>query len=231
MIKLKEEFIPDFLQIPQVVMHLPPADRFVFGAIYFYSQLSHKKCFVSNATLGRIAFIGSTSVANSLNSLEEKGFIKRFYKDEAKRNRDYIKCLVKFGRVSSEEDRPIHSSGNVDNTVDEHIDNIYKEDILTEVSVTKNFDPIEEFDKWTSSSQEWLAIIGAFAKRRNLNLKLKTHKQCQELISRYRKVATQLAAFDRKQIIQGFNKCDEWRDKSNNPYSWTLDNVLKELLK
>lgn len=101
--KLKGDFTPDFLYIPYVVMSLPQAaDRFVFGAVFYFERMKDGKCTASNDQIARIAGVKSgTAVANSLTRLEKSGFIKRFYSDKNNKNRTEIKCLVKLKKVSS----------------------------------------------------------------------------------------------------------------------------------
>ena len=99
----QKEFTPEFLYIPYVVMSMPqPADRFVFGAIYYFERMKDGKCTASNELIGRIAGVSNNlAVANSLTRLEKAGFIKRFYKDKSNKHRTEIRCLVKIKRVSS----------------------------------------------------------------------------------------------------------------------------------
>jgi DNA-binding Lrp family transcriptional regulator len=233
--KRQKEFIPDFLLIPYAVMHMNSADRFIFGTIYMFSQLSQKKCFASNTAISKIAHVTPETVSNSLIRLEEQGFIKRYFKDTERRNRDYIECLVGFSKVSSVSGLPIIPKLNEVSSIDEHIYNKDKEyDIQPKSESTQPsdiFNSKEEIEKMRSSPQEWLSIIGEFARRKKLHERYTSKKQLQVLIGRYIKVARKLATFDRKQLREVFDKCAEMRDQHGREIEWTLETALKQLTK
>ena len=232
----KENFNPDFIQIPQIVMYLPPADRFVFGAVYFFCQLSQKRCIASNQKIGEIAGISADSVSNSLTKLEEEGLIQRYYKDNNKRTRDYMICLVKISKIPSPNGLDTTKRLDVIPSGNEQIYNTnIKENIANAKEPIKKDDtPFIASDKileFVNSPQKWLKIIGLFAQRKRLDKKLKTLGQLQLIIPRYRKVATELGEFSGAQIKEAFDKCDEMRDKQGNQIDWTLFTVRSVLLK
>ncbi len=90
---------PDYLMIPYVLYDTPgiqPVDRDIYGAIYWFEHMKDGVCTASNDTLASIVNAVPRSVQNSLNRLEQGGFIEREYKDVTKKNRILIKALVAF---------------------------------------------------------------------------------------------------------------------------------------
>lgn len=229
--KQKEVYTPDFIQIPQIVMHLPPAERFVFGVVYFYAQLSDKMCRASNATIARVACISEGAVANCLVKLEEGGFIKRYFKDNEKRNRDYIVCLVKFTRVSPTDASTIHQVMNRDTSGDEQIKNIDKESILRiDDKSSADFNSKEFIDSWVDSKEEWKVVIGAYARRKKLWEKFTTKTQLNQFLYKNRKIGTEISAFSRKQISDSFTSCEDLV-RTGKIKEWSLYTVKHLLLK
>lgn len=118
-------------------MDLQPSDRFVFAAIYYFERMKDGKCIASNPTIARIAKVDSHSVQNSLTRLEEKGFIKRLYKDAAKRMRTEIKCLVGLKVSSYKEPLSLFGDTEVSLSKDDiNKNNINKRDIGGEPPLT-----------------------------------------------------------------------------------------------
>lgn len=98
-----ESFYPDFIIIPVQVYrneNLEQLDRLVFGVVYWYAQLKDGKCFASNSAIADVLEVHPVSVGKSLERLEKFDFVKRIFKDEAKRNRTEIECLIKYGSIS-----------------------------------------------------------------------------------------------------------------------------------
>lgn len=82
--KDKEKLSPDFFQIPyRLVMdkNLTPTDRIIYGAIYFFANMSGKRCFASNSVLAALVGSSAMTVSHSLNRLEEHGYIFRAFSD------------------------------------------------------------------------------------------------------------------------------------------------------
>lgn len=101
-------FCPDFLILPYQLItdrELEQTDRVLYGLIYWYEHMKDGKCTASNQTLAALLFTTTRVVQNSLNALEKSGYITRDYKDESKRNRKAIHCMIAFSRVSSTGDR------------------------------------------------------------------------------------------------------------------------------
>lgn len=89
--KSKNEITPDFFQIPyQLVMDktLTPTDRIVYGAVYFFANMSGKRCFASNSVLAKLIGSSAATVSQSLNRLEERTYVIRAFSDpDVKANR------------------------------------------------------------------------------------------------------------------------------------------------
>lgn len=227
----KEDFSPDFLIIPKEVMKMPPADRFVMGAIYFFSRLSLGKCIASNVEIGRVCGITPHSVTNSLDRLEAAGLIKRFYKDEEKRNRTEIACLVGFGRLESS--GILQSSALVSTRVSSkkgHISNTIKNNNTTEGSKEPQLNVKERFEQLLKSNKRELAIIAYYTLKKKNYEGLTTEKQVQAVIGRNIKVARRLAAFDSKKIKDAIDECESTIIKGS-PMRYTLETVERFLLK
>jgi DNA-binding Lrp family transcriptional regulator len=108
---------PDFIQIPcQLLIDeaLQPSDRVLYGYIYWFEHLKNEKCTASNPTLAELMKVDAGSVQNSLNRLEERGYIERIFKDESKRVRLEIRSLIAFKNVSSKNGTKRKVSSNND---------------------------------------------------------------------------------------------------------------------
>lgn len=96
-------FKPDFYIIPGVVRDDPKLnefDGFVYAVVYWFERLKDGKCTAGNGTIAGILNSTVGSVQNSLNRLEQQGFIRRTYKDRARRVRSSIECQVRYAKVS-----------------------------------------------------------------------------------------------------------------------------------
>jgi len=229
----KEQFTPDFLIIPKEVMSMPPADRFIMGAVYFMSRLSLGKCIASNVELGRICGIKAHSVTASLDRLEEVGLIQRTFKDENKRHRDEIICLIGYGKLESSgllKSSPLIK--RLESSTKGHISNTISNNIYTGVDTPQTeFNSKEELLRWKASNQRWLHILGVYGLWRKVDSRLVTKATLNKLMPEFRKVATELADFTDDQLRQAFVKCDEMKDKNGQGFDWTLRTVKKVLLK
>lgn len=100
---MKELDRPSFYWIPEVVAaQVQPHESFVFSVVYWFTKLKDGCCYASNQRIADALPYKSSplSVANALQVLEQHGFIKRVFKDEAKRIRSEIITLVDVTRVS-----------------------------------------------------------------------------------------------------------------------------------
>lgn len=234
--KTKELFNPDFLIIPKEVMHLPPADRFVMGAVYFMSRLSLGKCIASNVELGRICGIQAHSVTNSLDRLEEGGFIKRLYMDEQKRNRTEIVCLIGFGKFESSgilKTNPLTSTRK--SSTKEHISNTISninnsDETIANVQFSfSNY--ISGVLKNSKESNNWTRYFAAyFLKRKGLTFD--SAASVEGAMKRHYRAAKELGQFvgDMKRVSEAFNQAENLVVNSQ-PVNWGLETVLKQLTK
>ena len=90
---------PDFLIIPLVLQHddrIRPSDLIIYGVVYWFEHLKDGECRASNETIGSVGGIDTRTVNAGLDRLERAGYIRRYYKDEEKRNRDRIESMVAF---------------------------------------------------------------------------------------------------------------------------------------
>ena len=93
---------PDFLIIPYPLLEddeIGEQEQKLYGVVYWFSRLKNEKCTASNITLAEIVRSSPKSISNSLNKLEERGYILRTYKDKQRRNREEIIPLIAFSRV------------------------------------------------------------------------------------------------------------------------------------
>lgn len=90
-----ERKVPGHYWIPsEIRMHddLRATDGFVFGAIYWYSEMKYQECTASNSAIGEAAGVSPTTASKSLSRLEKAGFIKRYYGKN--QNRTKIEPLI-----------------------------------------------------------------------------------------------------------------------------------------
>jgi DNA-binding MarR family transcriptional regulator len=90
---------PDFLIIPLVLQHdhrIRPSDLIIYGVIYWYEHLRDGECRAGNESIGEVAGIDVRTVRAGLDRLERAGYINRVYKDEDRKIRDRIECMVAF---------------------------------------------------------------------------------------------------------------------------------------
>ena len=98
--KQKTLFRPQYWKIWTIISDHPkiePFDEKVYAAIDWFHGMKDGECRASNATIAILikpTDPQSRSVQNSLNRLESCGFIRREYKDTAKRNRIRITPLI-----------------------------------------------------------------------------------------------------------------------------------------
>src|SRR3990167_2760927 len=96
------QFIPDYYITPTIVSNhanTEPFDEKVYAIVYWFEHMKDGKCTASNETIAAVAKPHDPqprSVQNSLNRLEECGFIRRIYKDKSKRHRLSTHTLVRF---------------------------------------------------------------------------------------------------------------------------------------
>jgi len=84
---------PSFIQIPYKILSdkkLQSLDTLIYGFIYWYANLTLRKCIASNGAMAELLNCKLNSVAHSLARLEKQGHIKRIFQDKAKRIRKEI---------------------------------------------------------------------------------------------------------------------------------------------
>jgi DNA-binding MarR family transcriptional regulator len=94
---------PDYIMVPFPIYcdpHLEGLDRIVYGIVYWFEHMKDGRCIASNATIATIAATNVRSISNSLQRLEEAGYIQRLFKDDAKRNRAEIVTKISFKQAS-----------------------------------------------------------------------------------------------------------------------------------
>ncbi len=93
---------PSFIIIPYQLVadrRVKPIEQTLYGVIYWLTRLKNEKCTASNETLGELVQTTAGVVKNSLLSLEQRGYIKRTFKDRNKRVRDEIFPLIDFNTI------------------------------------------------------------------------------------------------------------------------------------
>lgn len=91
---------PDFLLIPMVVYDHPslsPTDKVIYAVVYWYEHMRDGICKAGNPSIAKVAKVDDRTVRVGLERLEAAGFIRREYKNETRKQRLQIKCLVRFG--------------------------------------------------------------------------------------------------------------------------------------
>jgi hypothetical protein len=102
--KEKKEVTVEFIQIPyQLIVDkkLSPMDRFVYGAIYFFANLSGGGCYASNRSMSELLCTLETTISRSLKKLEDRRYIIMNYQfPKTKKMRTEIIPLVGSKKVS-----------------------------------------------------------------------------------------------------------------------------------
>lgn len=108
--ELKKNFRPEYWHIPTIVSDHPQIQAFdekVYAVIHWFYNMKDGKCTASNQRLAETIKPSGPqvrSVQNSLNHLEDYGFIQRKYKDNSKRHRTEIIPLVRYRLVRTTDD-------------------------------------------------------------------------------------------------------------------------------
>ena len=90
---------PDFLITPYVVKadkNLRPTDGDIYAVVYWFENLKDGECRAGNDTIAEILGIQENTVRAGFDRLEKNGYIKRYYLDKERRNRDRIETLIAF---------------------------------------------------------------------------------------------------------------------------------------
>lgn len=135
--KKEDFFTPDFVPVFSSALHcdkLQKIDCLVLGAIYWYERLRDGKCTASNASIARIVGAKSvTVISNCLKSLEDNGFIVTKYKDDSKRHREQISCVIdrciKKTMCHPQMNQDLFTDDSVESSTDEQRENIIEKKI------------------------------------------------------------------------------------------------------
>lgn len=76
---------------------LSPTDKIIYAVVYWYEHMRDGICKAGNPSIAGVAKVDERTVRVGLERLEAAGFIKREYKNETRKQRLQIKCLVRFG--------------------------------------------------------------------------------------------------------------------------------------
>lgn len=104
--------LPDFILIPYQLLedkNISLIDERLYGIIYWFTKLKNEKCTASNIVLAQLVKSSPQTIANSLNKMDEMGYIQRLFLDTSKRHRKEIIPLVVFSKVT-----PTDVSSDVD---------------------------------------------------------------------------------------------------------------------
>ena len=234
-----ETFYPDLLVIPFKLVrdkNLEQVDRMLYGVIYWYQHLKDGRCFASNEKIANILGTTVRVVQNSLTSLEKAGYIKRIYKDVAKRNRLEIRALLAFGvgRVSSMGDSKKSNDLEVirelpigDRASDPQVTRVRigNKNSIDNTSATsaQSFILREEIQRLEDNTRRDMQIIGLYFLQRKPDIR--TREQLHQAIKRHLRAAKGLVPFEDDQILKGFRKAAQQTD------GWTIETASKMLTK
>ncbi len=160
----KEPLAPDFLQIPYKLVKdrtVSPMEKMVYGAVYFYSRMRGERCFASNAEIARLLVTTPNTIANSLSSLEEKGYIDRIYSDpgtKARRTEIIPKvCVLKKRTPKTLQNGGLRLTKSLTST--QNSGSSYGEPRLTKWLTSKNGLKSENADQETAENNDILPEV------------------------------------------------------------------------
>lgn len=204
---------------------LPFGARIIFGEIMTLANKSGF-CWASNEFFSQNFDVHQTTISEWIGLLKKEGFIDFKVGKGNVRKITVLSTIRKKPKQSKEKDLPTDKENHLhNNTSNNNISNIVSSNEV------EDFNSTEYFNNWIGCDKEWMAIIGAYAIRKSLDKKFTSKAQCDELIPKFRKTATSLAKFTRAQIKSAFGRCEDMRDRNNQPFPWTLFTVLNEVLK
>lgn len=93
--------------------------------------MKNEKCIASNKTIAEILHSKQGSIANSLQRLEEEGFIKRIFSDKKRKLRKEIKPLIAYARVSLDNETVSSTNDTRVSSTNEQIENINTKKSIT----------------------------------------------------------------------------------------------------
>jgi len=231
-------FSPSFIIIPKSVYQdkkLQPLDLKVWGIIYWYLNLKDGKCFASNLSIARQCGCLERSAKRSVKRLEERGHIKRYFKDKSKRNR--IRIEITSALMGQMVTREGPSDDSIEGASGHHIkNNIEKNrEVATKVATPpkktrKDSDPmtLDEFVKLCRKDKNrHINLIAEYADEKKVGFK--TYGQWRLFIVRNVRPARDLSHFDDDQISKAMKRIDQAKNGDRYLTKWTLETVLKYL--
>jgi len=240
------KFKPDFIQIPFQLIEdsrLTPIDRILYGVIYWLEHLKDGKCTAGNKALQETCQAKSIgTIQNCLNNLEDCGYIKRLYKDDKKKIRKEIKCVIAFKRVSlnndkvsSNNDTQVSSNNDTYNKINNNIinnNNISSKELTAKAGTTP-FSIGEIIEKRYKQPREDInEIIDYFKGRLGGSLdgtQQENRNFCKLLIDRIKKdYPKQDSILSVKQIIDA-GLVDDFHKKNCTNMKYIYRNALKIL--
>lgn len=235
-------FRPDFVIIPYPVYSdekLEGLDRVVYGVVYWFEHMRDGRCTASNATIAAVTGTNLRSVSNSLNRLEDRGYISRLYKDDAKRNRSEIRTKISFKSVSRSSATWMKPDSSLDERrdprLDEQISNINKVKEKSILAATAAPWILEEkLEEMEKTENSYLDIIATFIRKKPVTVE--NSKQLSNIISRYCRIAKLLSgAYTNDQIFRAVDKIKKDNStrerRGDDVVDFTLETVYKNLTK
>lgn len=193
----KENFSPDFIPVFSSALHdenLQKIDCLVLGTIYWYERLKDGICKASNDSIARVVGAKKSNViSNSIKVLERGGYIKCFYKDDKKRNRLKISCIIHRCIEGSKSSHPqMIRESSTDDTFESSTDEQNKN--IVEENKNKNNTPSQSSVKFTKLGESILKEFEALNPSCKMYYNRPNQRQaCDDLIATY--------GFDRVKII------------------------------
>lgn len=230
-------FRPDFLQIPFQLIddrELEQNDRLVYGLVYWFEHLKDGSCTAGNNTIAELLHTTTRVVQNSLNALEERGYIKRIYKDDSKRNRLMIQSKIAYKNVSPMGDRHPASVLQVTNVRpigdthvrpigDQNKNIVNKNSNIAAASAAEVFSFKDEIKKMEDHKRRDINIIGFYFEIKKPDIK--NREQLHIAIKRHLRAANDLIPFTDSQLVAASKKAEKLTSE------WTLETLVKILTK
>ena len=222
------EIYPDYLLLPFQIIndeYIEPIAEKLYGIVYWYSSMSMRKCYASNAQLAKLLKTSPRTIQNSLDSLEKRGYIKRIYKDSSRRHRKEIIPTVTFKSQSETAvtpDKQSEAQVTLDSNRGDQNNNSNKEYRNT-AQGADGFSLEREIKKLEESDRRDLNIIALYFEERRPDLQNKD--QFQIALKQHLRSAGSLRCFTNDQILKGVEKA-----KRQTP-EWVLGTVVKMLTK
>jgi hypothetical protein len=232
--------LPDFLIIPYQLLEdkeMSLIDERLYGIIYWFTKLKNERCTASNVVLAGLVRTTPATIQNSMTKLEAKGFIKRIFKDKARRIRQEIIPLIVFSKVSPINDTyqkvsptndrvsPTNdtSKGSQVSPIGDQNKNINtKKNNKEDSEAVASWGFSEELLKLKDSNRKDHKIIALYWKKKGWIFK--NRDQFRSALKRELRAAGDLKGYTGEEIAKSIAFCQkEYPDK------WTLETVFKRI--